>query len=416
MVACPYEIAYGLIVFVADGNKEGVARMLAAGASVDRDLSERAPPLVVATFEGGVAMVDFLTARGANVNVRTTHDSYFAPAEDTPLHGAVKHGNVDIVRLLLKAGANPNTGGAAGRLPLVMACSGDGSPCYLEIARELLEAGADPKRMDPEMGNGALHLAAVLGYVDIVELLASKAPETLSMGGSTQKYDTPLFLAAMQGKTETVSLLLSRGAMALDPVFGGGCVLSAAVVGEHEDVVAVLLAAGGLEAVGGPEVLTRALQYALKHGRARIIQALVNAARECHVLDGPRCRPPGMTWLHHAAEYSDPCAVSILLAAGADETKTDGKGLVPLEVIGRIDVNTLTTTVPCGKSLGRDPADAPAVRRALKRAPAFRANSWAWPTRADAVLPAATAPARVSLGVRALRPRGTTFFVKVLAR
>ena len=59
-----------------------------------------------------------------------------------PLNDAAVAGHVEVMRLLLKAGANPNLAGEDGLGPLHSAAIGGRA----EAARVLLDAGADPCR------------------------------------------------------------------------------------------------------------------------------------------------------------------------------------------------------------------------------------------------------------------------------
>lgn len=96
-------------------------------------------------------------------NIRSGHlDAIreFAKAQDvnfqlehgTPLTLATFEGRVNVVRLLLDAGADPDYPAENGWTPLI-AASNDGRTRIVEI---LLEAGADPNKADLK-GNTALH-------------------------------------------------------------------------------------------------------------------------------------------------------------------------------------------------------------------------------------------------------------------
>jgi ankyrin repeat protein len=77
-----------------------------------------------------------------------------------PLHRACLRGDVDIVRLLIRRGADPNGKNDFEETALHFACK-RGNPVLL---RELIEHGADVRAED-RAGKGALHHAAHTGSV-----------------------------------------------------------------------------------------------------------------------------------------------------------------------------------------------------------------------------------------------------------
>jgi ankyrin repeat protein len=98
-----------------------------------------ATPLYVAALEGHVAVVTLLLDNGAAIE---------AKAEDggTPLAIAAQQGNLEVVRLLLEKGAVVDAKDNNGVTPLARAAqSWDGFPDrHLEIVKLLLARGADP--------------------------------------------------------------------------------------------------------------------------------------------------------------------------------------------------------------------------------------------------------------------------------
>jgi ankyrin repeat protein len=88
---------------------------------------------------------------------------------------AVNTGNIEGVRALLEAGANPNATNVA-RSPLVSAITEfDGTNrrlvCNIDIVRLLLEHGADPNMRDPSVDTLPIHKAMELGEINCAKLL-----------------------------------------------------------------------------------------------------------------------------------------------------------------------------------------------------------------------------------------------------
>ena len=100
---------------------------------------------------------------------------------DKTLLRAVEQGNASQVLTLLQAGAEVGTTSANGRTPLMVAVLfGHG-----EIARSLLDAGADPNQVTSSEENPqrtALLVAVHNGRTDLVELLAQRGADVNGPG------------------------------------------------------------------------------------------------------------------------------------------------------------------------------------------------------------------------------------------
>ncbi|KAJ9315778.1 hypothetical protein DTO271D3_4034 [Paecilomyces variotii] len=105
-------------------------------------------PLQIAALEGCAPIVEFLLNAGCEVDTKNID-------KDTPLIDAVENGHLEVVKLLLAAGANPRVVNAEGDEPYELVPSD--SEDYEEIRRVIAEAKANPhrrQRSDEHSANG----------------------------------------------------------------------------------------------------------------------------------------------------------------------------------------------------------------------------------------------------------------------
>ena len=153
----------------------------------------------------------------------------------TPLNWAATNGHTDVVKLLLRAGADPNIADLGRETPLSEA-SRKG---HKYVVKLLLEARAEPHTTD-DFGRTPLYWAARYGHTEVVKLLLDPVvkPNTPDASGRT-----PLYWAAIKGHTDVVKLLLKNGA---DPNIADDWTdtpLYAASREGHKDVAKMLLEA-----------------------------------------------------------------------------------------------------------------------------------------------------------------------------
>ena len=147
---------------VASGsNVVAVRRLLDANPRlVDQRDANGTTPLIIAAAFGQTEVVRLLLARGAVVSATNI-------AGFTALLQAISKEDPTTVRVLLEAGADPNQPGPGGATALFTAALVGSS----EATRILLAAGAKPDLAYPESQQTALHVAAMRGFADVVELL-----------------------------------------------------------------------------------------------------------------------------------------------------------------------------------------------------------------------------------------------------
>ncbi|CAM9136910.1 unnamed protein product [Laminaria digitata] len=408
-----------LLQGVFDGNMRGVEAALASGASVDGPSWLPCSPIAGAAAMNKVKIANLLIGRGADP-ARPASQEVPCPGWDLAimpgeraLHTAAMRGHVEIVRSLLKrAHADPNATDRTGCTALLLACA---CPSYrMEVVRLLLEAGADPALAESH-GYNPLHLVAQKGHIDLVDMLYKAAPTALnrySSGG-----ETPLSVACSHDFEGVAIRLLRLGAVQRMPVTHG-CMLPLAAAAEkgYEGVVRILLNEG-FEAVGGTATLPMSLHRAVCYRRPRILRMLL-------AVSGKQSQPvwasialEGRSLLHYGAGHCCPASVNVLLKAGASAATRDTRGRTPAKVIGA-DLGLERLRMDGGKKV--------AIRRMLEQGQAYRARSWAWPTKeaggggdgGGAVPSSSPAAPKLPVGLKIFRPENNSrrVFVNAIGR
>ena len=188
------------VLAVESGNPAIVRALLDAGADFSSaDESGNTPVLAAILYGSGsedlYAIIEMLGAHGVNLDQGS---EYY-----TPLFYAVEMGDARLVEALLAAGANPSVPAPDGRLPAVSAL------WNIDILRQLLKAGADANALD-SYGDPLLFLALRERSLEALEtLLGAGADANLrdSAGRSPLQYARDMYME------EEVALLLSNGAI-----------------------------------------------------------------------------------------------------------------------------------------------------------------------------------------------------------
>ena len=165
-----------------------------------RDEDEGVTPLAYAAGFGHMEVLEFLVARGANVNTRD-------PRGLSALHLTVYTGQTQALRFLLDKGADVKAPGPSGMRPLHWnATSMRKDP---EIARLLIQRKAEVDARD-DYGNTALILAAREGANNVARLLVESGADVNAANPLTG--DGPLDVALQEGRTEIADYLRGKGA------------------------------------------------------------------------------------------------------------------------------------------------------------------------------------------------------------
>jgi ankyrin repeat protein/mono/diheme cytochrome c family protein len=230
-------------------------------------------------------------------------------AGSTLLHHAAAFASVEMMKLLLDKGADPNAQNRRKSTPMHWAIQAEAK------VRLLLERGAKVETKQVE-GRTALYQAASLGNGNnVVRLLLEKGadPNARTVTGAT-----PLMAASRSGNVEVMRMLLAGKAQVNAQSGNGSTALMAAASSGNPDAVRLLLDSGA-----DPNLTTKkndtALMDAATSGVEESVRLLLEKGAEVNIR-GER----GYTALMYAAASDAMTAgsVKLLLAKGADTTFT----------------------------------------------------------------------------------------------
>ncbi|OLP79395.1 Ankyrin repeat and KH domain-containing protein mask [Symbiodinium microadriaticum] len=291
---------------------------------------EQAEALCEAARDGTVGKVEELLQRPQDPNLAITDPESEdlswggGPGPDllTALSEATEHGHLEIVHLLLEAGARIEG-------PANDALAHAARKSHIDIVRLLLQAGADKDE------NGeVLSAASAGGHVEMVQLWLEAG--THGEGSCNRALNRALFNAARRGHTDIVRLLLEAGADkdACEIRYGSRTtVLAAATESGHLEVVRLLLEAGASVVwVDG------AFVKAARGGRIDIVQLLLEAGADKNAYDPGFPVLAGRTALAAAAEYGHLEIVRLLLEAGACVERSANEALVTARMRDYVDI------------------------------------------------------------------------------
>jgi ankyrin repeat protein len=277
-------------------------------------------PLRFAADARYTPVVKLLISKGADVNIADKSNC-------TPLNAATYFGQEDIVKELLKAGANPNV---PDQPALIVACVDKRT----NIARLLVEAGADPNTngysLSPNGRSAALQSplgAAIAGNsVELVQLLLQFKGDPNALSAGTP----PVFLAAT--KPDILVILLEHGA---NPNVRkqGDChtPLEAAAIQNNLKCVQLFLAHGADPNENEQPCWPLAVE-GVDHCTPEVYEALL----EKH-LDTTATIGGGDTALHRAAFLGKQEHMRLLLEHGANPNVRNSGGKTPIMLAKQID-------------------------------------------------------------------------------
>jgi len=300
------ELAYEI------GNKEIIKILQESGGKLD---AKNTSALLEASANGHIEAVKELIAAGVDVNIQAAPPrwlvstrgceapSLYSMTGQTALQKAAENGRLEIVKLLLAAGAEVEKKNVVGDTALMLASRWG----HAEIVKELLKAGADAKAQN-NCGKTALAIAKKAQQEAIVKILSN-----IDTTNSAEKTNSEEIINIIQ-------LLPDNPLPQEDKDFIRACSKN-----ELDKVKSLLAAGANVDAATERSEIT-ALMYASSMGYTEIIKTLIAAHAQ---LD--KRNKHGHTALMYASTSGRVDALKELIKAGANVNAADNPGRMALK-------------------------------------------------------------------------------------
>lgn len=227
-----------LVDAAKNGDVNAVRSLLKGGADPNQAAPDGSTAVHWAVHRDNLVVLNALLDAGAKPDAVTRY-------KIAPLTLAAQNGNAAIVERLLTAGASPDTVSAEGQTALMTAAR-NGSVASM---RALLKRHAQVGLTESVRGQTALMFAAGEGNTDAARLLLEFGAtlNERSKGGYS-----PLLFAVRNNRGGTVKFLLEQGANVNDKIPDGTSALSMAILNADFDLAAMLLDSGADPNVADP--------------------------------------------------------------------------------------------------------------------------------------------------------------------
>lgn len=275
--------------------------------------------------------------------------------KESPLHLAVKNGDVEAVRMLLAAKISAITYDSERQTPLHRLCEARGIPteAFRRIVALLeLESGSKIFSLRDDRGRIPFHALCENGRADLVEILAQRDPKQISAADSEQ--NTPLHFAARLGEDgiPVASFLVSQGASVRKKNKNDETPLDIAVRSADSALFLTLFrnvpvdpVSGVNPLVGEPLFRNAFMSMHPSSGQSRrnenlleIMRQLIEADVNVNLAD-PVTKENA---LHRAVAANCLSAVNYLLTTDIDVNKKDANGESPLDVAFRKNLHSVS--------------------------------------------------------------------------
>jgi len=321
---------------IDSNGKIEVAKLLTANPNIkiDEKYKNDRTALHYAVEEGNIEVVKELIKHGADANITdsevntpldlaTENDQIKKLLQSkikdkngrTALHEAVENNDENKVKELIENVTNVNAQNNDGWTPLHIATEKG----HTAVVQLLIDNGADVN-IQYKYGSSPLHVAAEKGNIEVVKFLIEHGADINAKNKHTSV--TPLHEAAWNGHEAVAQLLIAKGADVNAKTKNGATPLHWAAVRGHEAVVSTLFNNGAQNQHG-----STALHEAVKNNDENKIKILIK--KNAKIINAKDKN--GKTALHHyTILYDNKEIVQFLIDNGADVNIPDNKEQIAL--------------------------------------------------------------------------------------
>jgi ankyrin repeat protein len=295
---------------IVSGTEMMVSRLLRSqAANLDKEYAGEQTALGLAVSHRQLGIVKLLLEHGARPDI----PSKFGPRKGAPLHMAIAIGALDIMKVLVEAGASDSSPDDLGHTPLVTASHAG----QVEVVKYLLNREVNVHATN-KLGQNALQVASSAGYDSVVNLLVSHGA---TVDATEQQGWTALHLACSSMNLSTVELLLRLGSdIEARDRYGRTPLLVSLEAGRKGRRCATKLLSLNANKRARTHAGTTALHIAATYDSSDLISLLMDDG----IADLINAKDTdGLTPLHLAAAHDSVEAIDVLLRSGAEVNSVD---------------------------------------------------------------------------------------------
>ena len=304
---------------VTIGDKDIVRTLIGAGAPLNTQTKNGWTPLMIALKYRHTNIMTVLIEKGVDLNQTTNK-------KETALHHATDVGDIVATRELIAARAEIYTQDENGNTPLMIAAEKG----YANISETLISETRKRKlasvvEKQNKLGEKALHLAAKIGPINVIEKLTEV---DVQLNAQTHDGRTPLIMAIANKQDDIANFLIEKRAnINIKDKFGNTVWHFVSKTGS----VSVLNKLKSPAKIDTPnEEGCTPLMIASRNGHKNIVEVLINKRTDANKVD-----KSGSTALHLAAEGGHIDIVERLTDATTNVAVKNNNGLTPLMIASK---------------------------------------------------------------------------------